>query len=151
MDPMIPSESPPEPPRPEIPSEAGKTSSEFKRTPPDLLETLEAGLRSLLLPGRVFALYAEVPCPGYSKLVPAVVIWFWEFLNPFMPAVLKKVSVIFYLDSLLPVALPPSPFSVVAEPVPAWLAVPGFFLFTAATLVVAGLRIRHMEIAYTAD
>jgi ABC-type transport system involved in multi-copper enzyme maturation permease subunit len=86
-----------------------------------------------------------------NPIIPAVIIWFWEFLNPFMPALLKKVSVIFYLDSLLPVALPPSPFSVVAEPVPAWLAVPGFLLFTAATLVVAGLRIRHMEIAYTAD
>jgi len=86
-----------------------------------------------------------------NPIVPAVMIWFWEAANPFLPALLKKVSVIFYLESLLPIQLPGSPFAVIAEPVPAWLAVPGFLLFTAATLVVAGLRIRRMEIAYSSE
>ena len=68
-----------------------------------------------------------------------------------MPAVLKKLSVLFYLYSLLPDELPPSPFSVLAEPVPAWLSVPGFLIFTALVMLAAGLRIRRMEIAYASD
>jgi len=86
-----------------------------------------------------------------SPAIPAVLIWVWEAANPFLPALLKKASVIFYLQSLLPVKLPGSVFELVADPVSAWLAVPGFVLFTGVTLVIAGLRIRHMEISYAAD
>ena len=86
-----------------------------------------------------------------NPIIPAVLIWVWEWINPFLPALLKKISVIFYLDSLLPVDLPQGVFAVVAEPVTAWLAVPGFILFTALTLLAASLRIRHMEISYAAD
>ena len=68
-----------------------------------------------------------------------------------MPALLKKLSVVFYVDALLPVRLAGSPFAVIADPVPMWLAVPGFILFTAVTMLVAALRIRKMEIAYSAE
>jgi hypothetical protein len=64
---------------------------------------------------------------------------------------LKKISVIFYLESMLPVKLPNGPFAIIADPVPVWLAVPGFFIFTAATLVVAAMKIRSMEISYASD
>jgi ABC-type transport system involved in multi-copper enzyme maturation permease subunit len=86
-----------------------------------------------------------------NPIVPALLIFLWELANPFLPALLKKISVIFYLKSLLPVALDEGPFAVIADPVPGWLAVPGLLLFTAALLVVAGLTIRRMEIAYGAD
>jgi len=86
-----------------------------------------------------------------NPIIPAAVIWVWESTNPFLPALLKKFSVIFYLQSLLPVQLPEGAFAVMAEPVSAWLAVPGFILFTAVTLVIAGFRIRHMEISYDLD
>lgn len=86
-----------------------------------------------------------------NPIVPAAVIWVLELANPFMPAVLKKVSVIFYLESMLPVKLPDGPFAIIADPVPIWLAVPGFFIFTAATLVLAALKIRRMEISYASD
>jgi ABC-type transport system involved in multi-copper enzyme maturation permease subunit len=86
-----------------------------------------------------------------NPVIPGVIFWLWEWLSPYLPAVLKKLSVLFYLYSLLPVELPPSPFSVLAEPVPAWLSVPGFLIFTALVMLAAGLRIRRMEIAYASD
>ena len=71
--------------------------------------------------------------------------------NPFLPAILKKFSVIFYLQSLVPVPLNDGPFAIIADPVSAWLAVPGLLLFTALMLIAAGLRTRRMEIAYASD
>ena len=63
-----------------------------------------------------------------NPMIPAAVVFVWENLNPFLPALLKKISVIFYLRSLCPVEVPvPPPFSVMvidADPTPAWLAVP---------------------------
>jgi len=86
-----------------------------------------------------------------NPIVPAMLIWLWEQINPFLPVLLKKVSVIFYLQSMLPMRIVEGPFAVIADPVPAWLAVPGLLGFTALALVAAGMRIRHMEIAYGAD
>jgi len=40
---------------------------------------------------------------------------------------------------------------VVAEPTPAWLAIPGLILVTAIVLVISGYRIRKMEIHYGSD
>ena len=86
-----------------------------------------------------------------NPIVPALLIWIWEQINPFLPALLKKISVIFYLQSMLPLRVKDGPFAVIADPVPAWLAVPGLLAFTALVLVAAGMRIRHMEIAYGSD
>jgi ABC-type transport system involved in multi-copper enzyme maturation permease subunit len=86
-----------------------------------------------------------------NPIVPALVIFIWEAINPFLPALLKKISVIFYLKSLLPLTLDEGPFAVIADPTPAWLAVPGLLIFTSVVLVSAGLTIRRMEIAYGAD
>jgi ABC-type transport system involved in multi-copper enzyme maturation permease subunit len=86
-----------------------------------------------------------------NPIVPALVIFIWEQLNPFLPALLKKISVIFYLKSLLPLAIDEGPFAVIADPVPAWLAVPGLLIFTTVVLAAAGLCIRRMEVVYGAD
>jgi ABC-type transport system involved in multi-copper enzyme maturation permease subunit len=86
-----------------------------------------------------------------NPIVPALLIFVWEQVNAFLPALLKKISVIFYLKSLLPVTVDEGPFAIIADPVPGWLAVPGLFVFTAAVLIAAGLRIRRMEIVYGAD
>jgi ABC-type transport system involved in multi-copper enzyme maturation permease subunit len=86
-----------------------------------------------------------------EPILPALLIFVWEQINPFLPAFLKKISVLFYLKSLLPVTLDDGVFAVIADPVPPWLAAPGLLLFTAVLLVIAGLRIRRMEIAYAND
>lgn len=86
-----------------------------------------------------------------NPIVPALLIFIWEGFNPFLPAVLKKISVIFYVQSLLPIPPEQSSIAVIADPVPIWLAIPGLIIFTAITLVLAGWRVRHMEISYAGD
>ncbi len=83
-----------------------------------------------------------------NPIVPAVVVYLWESVNFLLPPILKKISVIHYLQSLAPVPLSEGPFAVMAEPTPAWLAIPGLIIFTIAVLVLASFRIRRMEIRY---
>ena len=86
-----------------------------------------------------------------NPIIPALLLYGWEWLNFLLPPVLKKLSVIHYLQSLAPVPIPDSPFAVLAEPTPAWVSVPSLFLFTAVVLVLAGLHIRRMEISYAGE
>ena len=86
-----------------------------------------------------------------NPLIPAVIFFGWESLNPMLPPLLKKISVIFYLQNLLPLRPEEGPLALVADPVSAWIAVPGLILFSGLVLVVAGLKARHMEVAYGAD
>ena len=86
-----------------------------------------------------------------NPIIPALLLYGWEWLNFLLPPLLKKVSVIHYLNSLMPVPLSEGPFAVVAEPTPAWIAVPSMLGVTILVLVLAGYRIRHMEIRYGSD
>ena len=83
-----------------------------------------------------------------NPVVAAVLIWGWEWANFFLPAFLKKFSVVFYLQSLYPVPLPMQLLAVVADPVSPWLSIPGLILFIAFLLFLASLKARWMEIAY---
>jgi len=83
--------------------------------------------------------------------LPALIIFLLELANPLLPAALKKISVIYYLQGLRPLPPPDYPIQIIAEPVSVWVAVPGFILFTGLTLVAAALRIRRMEISYGND
>ena len=86
-----------------------------------------------------------------NPIIPALVLYGWEWLNFLMPPLLKKVSVIHYLNSLMPVPISEGPFAVVAEPTPAWIAIPSMLVVTILVLVLASYRIRHMEIRYGSD
>lgn len=83
-----------------------------------------------------------------NPIIPAILLYGWEYLNFLLPPMLKKLSVIHYLHSLTPVPIPEGPFAIVAEPTSAWLTVPGLILVTVAVLVMASVRIRRMEIRY---
>ncbi len=84
-----------------------------------------------------------------NAIVPAAAIWGWEAINFLLPPLLKKFSVIYYLRSLYPIPLPEGFIEVmVAEPISAWVSVPGLLVFTALVLSFAGWRARHMEISY---
>jgi hypothetical protein len=48
----------------------------------------------------------------------------------------------------VPVPVSEGPFAVVAEPTPAWIAVPSLIVVTTLVLIVASYRIRRMEISY---
>lgn len=83
-----------------------------------------------------------------NPIIPALLIYGWEFINFLLPPVLKKISVIHYLHSLSPVPVPEGPFAMVAEPTPAYLSIPGLLFVTAAVLALASYQIRRMEIMY---
>ncbi|HXI39686.1 MAG TPA: hypothetical protein VNH83_06890 [Bryobacteraceae bacterium] len=110
---------------------------------------------------------AALACVGYggvflamgflfrNPVIPAALVLLWESMNPFLPATLKKISVIFYLQSLCPLPVPAQGdfafLAVLAEPTPAYLAVPGLLLLTAAGLFVAARQARKLEINYGAE
>lgn len=110
---------------------------------------------------------AVLACIGYGALfllmgmlfsnpiLPAVAILLWEGINPFLPSMLKKLSIIFYLEPLCPVEAPlegiGQMFAVTADPVRAYLSVPGLLLVTAGVLFFACRKVRTMEINYGAD
>jgi hypothetical protein len=86
-----------------------------------------------------------------NPIIPAGLIYGWEWINFLLPPLLKKMSVIHYLHSLVPVPPPEGPFAVLVEPTPAWISVPSLLIFTALTLVLAGLHIRRQEISYAGE
>ena len=117
------------------------------------------GLRQML----TYLAITVLACVGYGALflliglffrnpvIPALVLYGWEWINFLLPPLLKKVSVIHYLHSLMPVPMNEGPFAVMAEPTPAWLSVPSLLLFTIIVLALAGRHARRMEISYVGD
>ena len=86
-----------------------------------------------------------------NPIIPGLLLYGWEWINFLLPPLLKKLSVIHYLQSLVPVPLPEGPFAVLVEPTPAWISVPSLLLFTGVVLFLASLHIRRMEISYAGD
>jgi ABC-type transport system involved in multi-copper enzyme maturation permease subunit len=87
-----------------------------------------------------------------NPIVPTVTVLVWESIVVFLPSILKKISVIFYLESLCPVKVPfrggGALFAISADPTPAYLAVPGLLCLTVVVVILASLAIRRMEIRY---
>src|SRR5215469_5589627 len=86
-----------------------------------------------------------------NPMIPAAVVMVWENLNPFLPSLLKKFSVIFYLKSLSPVQVAGAPTVLSAlitdtDPAPAWLAIPGLILVSMLILAYAAWSARRAEI-----
>lgn len=86
-----------------------------------------------------------------NPIIPALLLYGWEWINFLLPPLLKKISVIHYLQSLVPVSMPEGPFAVLVEPTPAWISVPNLLLFTGIVLFLASRHIRRMEISYAGD
>jgi len=86
-----------------------------------------------------------------NPIIPALILYGWEWINFLLPPLLKKLSVIHYLQSLVPVPMSEGPFAVLVEPTPAWISVPSLFLFTGVVLFLASRHIRRMEINYAGD
>lgn len=90
-----------------------------------------------------------------NPIIPALLLYGWEWLNFLLPPLLKKISVIHYLNSLMPVPLSSviteGPLAVVAEPTPAYIAIPSMLAVTLLVLILAAHRTRRMEIRYGSD
>jgi len=110
---------------------------------------------------------AALACVGYggvflllgflfsNPVVPVVLVLLWEAANPFLPQLLKRLSVIFYLQSLIPVTVPAQGdfafLAILATPVPAYLAVFSLLLIAAAGLWLGTRQVRKLEINYGTD
>lgn len=86
-----------------------------------------------------------------NPIIPGLLLYGWEWINFLLPPLLKKLSVIHYLQSLVPVSMSEGPFAVLVEPTPALIAVPSLLLFTGAVLFLASWYIRRMEISYAGE
>jgi ABC-type transport system involved in multi-copper enzyme maturation permease subunit len=94
-----------------------------------------------------------------NPIIPAAAILIWEGINPFLPAVLKQFSVIYYLKSLCPVDIPTPPgmpplMSLLisnSNPIAAPIAVMGILAVALAALYVSSIQVRRMEINYTTE
>jgi ABC-type transport system involved in multi-copper enzyme maturation permease subunit len=86
-----------------------------------------------------------------NPIIPALIVYGWEFISIFLPPLLKMFGVTYYLTSLSPVPISNGPFSVRAEPMPPWVAVPMLLGFSLAVLAFSARRTRRMEIDYGSD
>jgi hypothetical protein len=94
-----------------------------------------------------------------NPLIPAAAVLIWELINPFLPALLKQFSIIYYLKSLCPVEIPVSPGTPGllallisnADPVSPPLAILGILVVALLALFVSSVQVRRMEINYTTE
>ncbi len=118
-----------------------------------------------------YAAAAALGCVGYGSvflaaglllrnpIVPAAVLLLWESINNFLPAMLQKLSVLYYLQSLCPVPAPmddnaPAIIKLLlspADPASRAGAVIGLLVVTALVLWSASRAVRRIEISYNTE
>lgn len=118
-----------------------------------------------------YAAAAMLACLGYGSaflaagllvrnpIVPAVVLMSWESINGFLPAVLQKISVLYYVQSLCPMPPPIDSgapalvrmFLAPAAPASWPVAVFGLCAVTALVLYAAARAVKRLEINYGGD
>jgi len=118
-----------------------------------------------------YMLAAALGCVGYGSvflasglllrnpIIPAIVILIWEGINGFLPDILQKLSVLFYLQSVCPTPapmdrdVPPLMRLLIApaESVSPFVAVLGLLAVTALVLTLAARAVKRLEINYSTD
>ena len=86
-----------------------------------------------------------------SPMIPAVVLLGWEALTPFLPALLKNLTVVHHLSALLPLPVRLGSFAVAASAPPVWLAVLALVGCVGMFLWLASAKARRLEVSYSAD
>lgn len=86
-----------------------------------------------------------------NPMLPAAAILGWEWLNPFLPPVLRNFSVIHPLQSLCPVPVVHGPWALPAEPIAAPVAVGSLLALCAVLLVLAARKARRLEVLYAGE
>jgi hypothetical protein len=94
-----------------------------------------------------------------NPIVPAAALLFWESINGFLPAMLQKVSILYYVQALTPVPVPledDAPLFIQllmrpAAPPSTLVAVLGLLIVTAFVLWAAAAASRGIEIDYGTD
>jgi len=120
-----------------------------------------------------YVIAATLACVGYGSLflaagvlfrnplIPAALLLVWEGINGFLPALLKKFSIIYWLQSICPIPMPAQNAGgrgnilallvIDIDPAPAVIAIANLLLISAFVIVWAALRARKLEIAYGSE
>jgi hypothetical protein len=118
-----------------------------------------------------YAAAGALACVGYGSvflaaglllknpIVPAAVILLWESINGFLPTILQKLSVLYYVQALCPLPVPVDANAPVlvrmifapAAPPSRLVAVLGLLGVTALVLWSASWAVRRLEIDYSTD
>ncbi len=118
-----------------------------------------------------YAAAAVLGCVGYGSvflaaglllrnpIIPAAVLLAWEAINGFLPEVLQKMSVLYYLQSLCPVPAPmdksaPAVVQLLlspAAPASHFTAILGLLTVTVLVLGIAAMAIRRIQITYGSE
>jgi len=83
-----------------------------------------------------------------SPALPALAVFGWETIHFLLPPLLKKASVIHYLQSLCPVPVSEGPLALLADAPSPWVAVPGLLVLAVLLVAISAWKIRGMEISY---
>ena len=94
------------------------------------------------------AVFLAVGVARGHPIIPTLILFGLEAVNIFLPAVLKQLSVTYYLTSLCPIPLDLGPIAILATPVPAPVAVLGLFALAGALLAWSMRRARRLEVDY---
>lgn len=93
-----------------------------------------------------------------NPIVPTVMVLLWEQASPFLPPLLKKMTMTYYLQSLCPITarpenLPPMITLLISptEPATPTRAIVSLILLTLLVLIVTGRLARRLEINYSTD
>lgn len=95
--------------------------------------------------GGVFLLFGSF---FRSPAIPALAVMGWEAIHFLLPPLLKKISVIHYLQSLCPVPMSEGPFAILADAPSPWISIPGLLILSAVFVAISAWRIRGMEVSY---
>jgi ABC-type transport system involved in multi-copper enzyme maturation permease subunit len=94
------------------------------------------------------ALFLLVGVVFRSPMIPALALLGWEGINFLLPPLLKKISVVHYVESLVPLSMPNPSIAILATPSSPWIAVPGVLAVSAAFVWLAIRRLRRVEVLY---
>jgi ABC-type transport system involved in multi-copper enzyme maturation permease subunit len=86
-----------------------------------------------------------------SPAIPALLVFGWEGIHFLLPPLLKKASVIHYLQSLCPVKMSEGPIAILSDAPAPWVSVLGLLALAVVLFAVSAWRIRSMEVSYDED
>jgi len=86
-----------------------------------------------------------------NPLVPAFIVAMWEAFYFILPETLQKVTVMHYLQSLLPLVIDRGPFSVIIDPTGPILSVVILLVVAAVFVWVTGMVLSRAQVSYSAD
>lgn len=97
------------------------------------------------------AVFLVVGLLRVNPIIPAVVVFAWEAVNPFLPAALQPMSVVHALLALCPVPVSLGPIAILGQPPSGPVAALELALVTALLVALAMRQARGLEALYGED